>query len=157
MNVTGARRRHDLSLEGVFAKVEEYGGEKDLFIQLFDPRRVIGKEHLFWAYDKARYCFDEEENRADSLEMETLLWASGEGQIKDALDKIGLHEDSPETAVMIEEEPDGLLNFMDWEKEDSLLEPSLEKLKEFGVTEEEIDTVEEPYELVFERMALSTV
>lgn len=155
MYVVGALLEEPADSTEVFDKVEYYRKEKDVFLQLFDQSKVIGKQHLEWGHQKAEKTFEHKTNRADDLEMETLLWASAEWQIKDAIDKMGIKDGSDKVAVMIDEEPNIFLDHMGWSREDKILEPTMEKLKSFGVTDKEIRYVERPYDLVFEKMATS--
>lgn len=157
MKILGARIEEPESAEEIFKEVEYYREENDTFIQLFNVEKVVGREHLLWALQKARECFENKENRADSLEMETLLWSSAEWQIKDALDKMGIEDGAEKAAVMIEGDDERFLESMGWSKDDELLEPSEEKLKNFGVDESVIASTEKPYDLVFEKMATSVL
>ncbi len=145
------------SAAGTFKHVEKYRKTKDCFVQLFDDKVVVGREHLNWAYEKALYTTKRGTNRCDSLEMETLLWASGHRQIKNAIDKMGLHDDAEEAVVMASDNLNSFLEYMGWQRDDSILEPSIEKLLALGMTKEEIETTDKPYDLVFEFMATSVI
>ncbi|MBS3817853.1 MAG: hypothetical protein KGY76_09870 [Candidatus Thermoplasmatota archaeon] len=155
MKILGARIEEPESAKEIFKEVENYREEKDTFIQLFDVEKVVGREHLLWALQKAEECFENGENRADSLEMETLLWSSAEWQIKDALDKMGIEDGAKKAVVMIDGDEEKFLEYMGWNRDDDLLEASEDKLKNFGVEEKLISTTEKPYDLVFEKMATS--
>ncbi|MFP3871548.1 MAG: KEOPS complex subunit Cgi121 [Candidatus Aenigmatarchaeota archaeon] len=157
MQVIGVKTSVSTSSDEILEDIEEYRRKKEVFIQIFDSDKVIGKEHLQWAYQKAKECFENGTNRADSLEIETLLWASAEWQIKDALDKMGVKDHDEEAVVLIEDEVslENLLDFMGWTRDDDLLKLDKKKLKDFGIQEEEIEAVDDPYELVFEKMATS--
>ncbi len=155
MHVIGAKIEETSDSKKILDKVESYRKEKDVFLQLFDQSKVVGKEHLLWAYQKAEESFEQESNRADDLEIETLLWASAEWQIKDALHKMGIKDSTEKVGMMIDGDPKLFLDFMGWSRDDSVLEPSIEKLKAFGIGDNEINSVDTPYELVFEKMATS--
>ncbi len=159
MKVIGIDTNEAKKSEEVLEKLDEFKEEHDVFIQVFDAGKVIGDEHLLWAYQKAEESFESGTNRANSIEIETLLWASAEWQIKDALAKMGLKDDAEKGVVLIEREEliRDLLDFMDWSRDDDAFEPNQEKLKEFGVKETEMRSVEEPIELVFEKMATSVL
>lgn len=155
MKVCGVRfnKKHDSGeLIGI---IDSFRKEKDIFIQLFNHHKVIGEEHLLWAYDKAEEMMEQKSNRADSIEIETLLWASGEWQIKEAIEKMGVPKRTDKAVLMIEEDLDDLLEEMDWKRDDDLLKPSIEKLKKFGINEKEIESVTDPYDLIFEEMSTS--
>jgi len=140
-------------LDEIFKRLERYRKEKSIFIQVFDAKMIIGKDHLIWAYDKALRSFDQKTNRADSLEMETLLWSSGERQIKNAIKKMGITEDTDKAVIIIEKNEDEFLELMKWQKDDSIIKPSLDKLNRFGVKKEEIEISDNPYDLIFEKMS----
>jgi len=155
MYVIGARIDEAKDSKEVLERVEYYRKEKDVFLQLFNQEKVVGKEHLLWAFQKAEECFKHGTNRADNIEIETLLWASAEWQIKDAFEVIGIEDGAEKAAIMIDEDPKFFLDFMEWSREDSILKPSMNKLKAFGIGENEINSVDAPYDLVFEKMAIS--
>jgi len=157
--IVGVEIRGPKKAKHVLEKLEGHRKENDIFIQVLNTEKVIGKEHLLWAFQKAEESFENGTNRANSLEMETLLWASAEWQIKNALYKMGIADEAEEAALMIEDKEhlEDLLDFMDWVRNDEVLEPSEEKLKNFGLEESEIASVKEPYDLVFEKMATSVL
>ncbi len=155
MKVCGVEfdRSHDP--DELLKKIEEYKNKDEIFIQIFNHKKVIGEDHLLWAYQKATECMDQNSNRADSLDIETLLWASAEWQIKEAIDKMGVPEKSKKAVIMVEKDLDRFLTEMGWERNDELLEPTIDKLKRFGIGQEEIESVTEPYDLIFEKMSTS--
>lgn len=139
----------------ILKKVEAHKKKYDTFLQLFNADLVIGKDHLLWAYDKAKRGFKQNTNRAESMEIETLLWASGERQIKNAIKIMGIPKDSRKAVIMMEKGLNEFLEMMEWERDDTLVEPSLEKLHRFGIKKEKIELSEEPYDLIFEKMSTS--
>lgn len=78
MKVCGVKFDKKYDTEELLDMIESYRNENDIFIQLFNHDKVIGEDHLLWAYDKAKEMMEQESNRADSIEIETLLWASAE-------------------------------------------------------------------------------
>ncbi len=157
MKVCGVRFKDEKDIDEIFRKVESYREEHDVFLQLFDASKVIGEEHLLWAYQKAEEAFENDENRAVSLDMETLLWASAQWQIKDAIDKMGVSNNLEKAVVLIEGNVGGVLEGFDAERDDDIIEPSIEKMKNFGVSSVELKSVSRPYDLVFEKMATSVL
>jgi len=157
MNVKciGCKMEPSSDIDEIFERLERYRKEKSIFIQVFDAEMIIGKDHLIWAYDKALRSFDQKTNRADSLEMETLLWSSGERQIKNALNKMGIKKSSKNVAILSDSNISDLLSEMGWEKDDNVLAPSKEKLEKHDITIEEINSVDEPYDLIYEKMSVS--
>ena len=155
MHVLGVNIKEPKDAQEIFEMIEDYREKNEVFIQIFDHSKVVGEEHLLWAFNKAEDTFEQGNNRANDLEIETLLWSSGEWQIKEAIAKMGLDDKAENAALLIGEEPSGFLNFMDWGRDDSLLEAGREKLKAFGIKEEEIESVEKPEDLFFEKMSTS--
>ena len=144
-----------LTIDDIFDKIEFYREKYDVFIQVFEADMIMGKVHLIWAYEKALRSFQQETNRAISLEMETLLWSSGEKQIKDALKKMGIKEETEHVAIISDSDPTGFVRYMGWEIEDDALEPTMEKLRNYGITEDEIGSTDKPYDLLFEKMSIA--
>lgn len=155
MKIIGARIDEPTASEEVFEKIESYRDRTDSLVQVFDHSKVVGEEHLLWAFQKAEESFENGSNRADSIEIETLLWSSGEWQIKDAIDKMGLEDGAEKAVVLIDEDHQDFLDFMDWTRDDMILEANEERLKAFGIDEKEIESVDSPEDLVFEKMATS--
>lgn len=68
---------------------------------------------------------------------------------------MGVPENSDKAVLIIEESLNEFLKEMNWKKDDYLLKPPIEKLKRFGIDEKEIESVTEPYDLIFEKMSTS--
>lgn len=157
IKVIGYISKSQIETDEIFNNIERFRDKNDIFLQVFDAEYVIGEEHLIWAYDKAVKSFKNGTNTANSLEIETILWSSAETQIKDALEKMGLKYDSKKIAILTDTDPSDITDVMGWVKDKSVIKPSIEKLKRFGVTQTEIDSVEKPYDLVFEKMATANI
>jgi len=157
LDVIGVKIDERAPTDTVFEKITNYSKENNCFVQIFDPEMVVGKDHLLWAIEKAKSRFEDDENRADSLEMEILLCSSGERQIKNAIKKMGLKDMSDKAAVVTNCDTDGLLDHIGWERDDDILVPSIDKLKNYGVSEIEIGSTDKPFDLVFEIMATSEI
>ncbi|MFW6304225.1 MAG: KEOPS complex subunit Cgi121 [Candidatus Saliniplasma sp.] len=155
LNIIGCKFESTKEIELILEKIGSYRKEHNTFLQIFNPDFVIGKEHLLWAYDKAKRSFEHKTNRADSLEIEILLWASGERQIKNAIKTIGIKENSKKFALLIDSDLNDFLHVMECKRDDTVLDPSINKLKNFGISENEIDSVENPYDLIFEKLSTS--
>jgi KEOPS complex subunit Cgi121 len=70
-------------------------------VQIFDADRVAGPCHLFFAYINAKKAHEQERRISDNLEMEILLYASGQRQIVKAIDIIGVHPHTSSLAVLL--------------------------------------------------------
>jgi tRNA threonylcarbamoyladenosine modification (KEOPS) complex Cgi121 subunit len=70
-------------------------------VQFFDSSLVAGSEHLRFAALNALNAFKGNVNISSSLAMETLLYASAQRQIKEAVRLIGIKPSTSRVAVLI--------------------------------------------------------
>ncbi|UCH01313.1 MAG: hypothetical protein JSV20_05360 [Candidatus Bathyarchaeota archaeon] len=70
-------------------------------IQLFDADFIAGKKHLFFASLNALKAFKQKNNISDSLEIESLIYASGQRQINIAIEMVGIKLTTSRIAVLI--------------------------------------------------------
>ena len=154
VKILGARGPPRPSSE-MLAAVQRVGSSSS--IQLLDARFVLGHSHLVSAAEHASRAMRQGTNVARTLPVEFVLYASGERQIAQALEKMGLREDTETFAVVLfdDADPDSTLAALELSRDDSVLDPSLEKLRAFGLTDEEIASAppDRMYDLVFERVA----
>ncbi len=75
--------------------------DDDACIQFFDASLVAGWEHLYFAALNALNAFKSKCSISNSLAMETLLYASAQRQIKDAVNLMGIKPSTPNVAVLI--------------------------------------------------------
>jgi len=127
-------------------------------IQLLDARLVCGRDHLASAAEHAERAMREGTNAAKALAVEFLLYASGERQIADALAKMGIRSNTTEFAVVAFgglDVPPALVALA-LTRDDSVLEASRQKLRAFGLSDAEIDSVpgDRQTDLVLERVAM---
>ena len=73
----------------------------DVWIQFFDSSVVATWQHLLFAIINAQLGFINQKSISKSIEMETLLYASTQHQIKKAIKIIGVKNDSTEVALII--------------------------------------------------------
>jgi len=136
------------------AALREFGGD----IQLLDARLVCGRDHLVSAAEHAERAMREGTNAAKTLAVEFVLYASGERQIADALEKMGIREDTTEFAVVAFGGLDTatVLEALALTRDDAVLEASRQKLRAFGLSDAEIDSVpaDRQADLVLERVAM---
>lgn len=145
-------------------------------IQFFDAAAVATWQHLYFAALNALTAFENKKNISNSLAMETLLYASAQHQIKNALKLLGISTNSREVAVLIigedEESVNSVLKIVSkliaGESDDSVLnltDSRAKIIKEiFEITDTEIKTAakrtgleeEALVNLVIERAALLT-
>jgi len=74
---------------------------KDNKVQLLDADLVAGWEHLYFATLNAQKAFETGLNISKDLAVETLLYASGQHQIRKAVELLGVKTGSCNVAVVI--------------------------------------------------------
>jgi tRNA threonylcarbamoyladenosine modification (KEOPS) complex Cgi121 subunit len=129
-------------------------------LQVVRDACVVGPDHVRWAAHHARRAIAEGRAQGKSLEVEFLRYLAGSRQIKAALEKAGLPDNSS-TAVAIAFGPkrlDALEHFTDslgLKEDDGLATASLAKLQAFGITDAAIaaTTQERRLDLVLEAVA----
>lgn len=73
----------------------------DVEIQIFNANLIASWEHLYFAALNALKAFQGKLNISNSLAMETLLYASAQRQIKNAIDLLGKKPQCSKIAVLI--------------------------------------------------------
>lgn len=120
-------------------------------VQFFDADRVAGSMHLTYALLNALQAFNQRRNFSKSLEVEVLLYASGQRQIGKAIEMLGLRRDTTTLALLllgssakaINEAEAQLVDLVPGKRDDRVLaldrEPKCSGLKTlFGVTDLEL-------------------
>jgi KEOPS complex subunit Cgi121 len=146
-------------------KVSKFIEENDILIQVFDAELIYGKNHLISAFEHAKRAIDRKSNSTNSLEMETLLYSSGERQLKLAIPKMGVKKGSDAIALIfisksLSKITDKLvskfLEELNLKRDDSVLEGNEDTLDKFGITESELKTVTKAKygDLILEKVAM---
>ena len=168
--ITGIRNVKTNNLEDLMRKFRE---DPESILQIFNADLIASWEHIFFATLNALKSFESGRNISRHLEMEILLYASTQRQIKNALELIGVKPDVKDIAVIIlSDSKDRLLEciseveeFFGGERDENILSIDSRKfdsIKEaFKITDEEIESMsgirsrEEALKyLVIEHMAL---
>jgi|YelNatPaOPRAMG01_1025707.scaffolds.fasta_scaffold26014_2 tRNA threonylcarbamoyladenosine modification (KEOPS) complex Cgi121 subunit len=140
-------------------------------LQVFDDRLVATWEHLYFAVLNAYLAFMEKQNISRSVEVETMLYASAQRQIRKALEVFGVKTGASSLALVLAGSADDVAvtlqkvaAFLHAEPNEALLELTEEKARNirivFGVTALELETRcrKNPHralvDAVVERMAL---
>ena len=158
----------DLDPQKLLDNIQDFAKENSISIQIFDAQLIFGKDHLRSACEHAKRAFKQENHISESLEMEIMLYAAGEYQIKNALGKLGVKPGASEIALIIVGELENIeqkLNvFFEKLKVDGLelsidnrvLDGDIKTLKLYGITDDELNAVPEDhwFELVLEKVAL---
>lgn len=74
---------------------------KESNIQFFDAKLVATEKHIYFAALNALNAFANKMNISNSVDIETLLYASAQRQIKKAVELLGIKNDSSQLAVLI--------------------------------------------------------
>lgn len=145
------------SVSEILEKIKHYSLKNRITIAILNADFVLGKEHLLSAAEHALRAFEKKRNLSKHLETEILLYASGERQINEAIDKIGIKGTSEKVALVVIGKANipKMLSALNIERNDSVLERDIEKkLSRFGFTESEIKSVNKPEDLILEKIAL---
>ena len=73
----------------------------DVEFQFFDAGLIATWQHLYFAAFHALKSFNSKENISRSLPMETMLYASGQRQIRKAVEKFGIKPTSLHIAIVL--------------------------------------------------------
>src|SRR2546426_6470975 len=141
--------------KAVLAGLRAYMHSKGGWAQILNPESVFGRDHLVSALGHARRAFDQGRNTTDSIEMEFLLYVSGERQISKALEVAGARARQPVVvAIASGGSAEDLLARYSWDRDDALLEPTAARLRRAGFSKEEIDSAgSSATDLILERGA----
>ena len=171
VDITGYRRVSFDRAEA-FLKASRKQIVKSVDIQFFDADLIATQEHLYFAVLNALQAFKSKTNRSKSPAMETLLYASAQGQIQKAIECCGIKPKTKKMAVAIIGDDPGQIRkavgamseFFCSELDETVLDLTKSKLKKirkaFAITQEELETQKKGSEemavanLVIERVAL---
>jgi KEOPS complex subunit Cgi121 len=148
-------------------QISIFAKDNKLIIQAFDANVIFGEKHLISAVEHAVRAIDRKTNTTNSLEMEILLYASGERQLKLAIPKIGVKKGEVNIALVFFNKTRRLLDILIEEfleqlsliRDDKVLDGNIETLKKFGLNENEIKTVTKAKygDLILEKVAMVDV
>lgn len=163
MKIVGAKGNIK-DVDSFLKQVGSFVRSHNVIVQVFDADVIYGKNHLVSAFEHAKRAMDEKTNTTNSLEMEILLYASGERQLKLAIPKMGIKKGDSAIAFIFvnedEETPDQvsseLLRSLSLVRDDKVLEGDKDTLKKFGINEQEIKTVTKAKygDLILEKVAM---
>jgi len=152
------------NVDSFLDKIIKFRKEKELIIQAFNADLIYEKEHLISAFKHAKRAFKNKTNSTNSLEMEILLYSSGERQLKLAIPKMGVVSGNSNVGFIFVKDKamisDRIINeFLDYvslKRDDKVLLGNADTLKKFGIKKNEIQTVtEDKYgHLILEKIAL---
>jgi len=140
-------------------KIAKITKEKNTIIQVFNADLIYDDKHIISAYEHAKRAMIRKTNSTNTLEMEILLYASGDRQLKNAILKMGVIKGNANIAFFIEDKSEDiekqLLNELSLKRDDKVLKGDIITLKKFGITDNEIATVsKEKYgHIILEKIA----
>jgi KEOPS complex subunit Cgi121 len=152
VGIAGFREAKVIDVQAFMEAVREKIGHNTF--QLLNADHVAGWEHLYFAVLNALKAFQDGRNLAGRLDIEMLLYASGQDQISESFTLLGLTPQTSRIALVTltesEEEARAVLNHampLLGVPDDSVLEVNEEKFKKireiFSVSNEELETVAE--------------
>jgi len=153
------------NIDDFLEKTRGFSEKNKVVLQVFDAELIYGEKHLVSALTHAKRAFEEKRNTTNTLEMEILLYAAGERQLKLAIPKIGFKKGEVTTVALfyIEEKKINLdtivekfLKEFGLKKDNKVLEGDINTLKKFGIKDSEIKTVSEDIysDLILEKVAM---
>lgn len=167
------------SVSEILDKIQKLEAEYQVYIQLLDADKVCGKKHLEVAVMHTVRAFARGENLSKKFGIELLRFAGAVRQLKDGITKMGIKEGMSRIAVVVYYSPTTktttqidktklkeletrLVAELRGVRNDAILNPSHQKLINFGITESELKNLmiavaQNPYKLVFERMAFVNI
>ncbi len=137
--------------KNLFDNILEISRKENVVIQLFDPEKIATWKHIFIAALNAIAAFKQSRNVASQLSLEILLYATGQRQIKDAINLLGVSKQIRKAAILVLGDSrekiiaffEKIISLLNGREEEKLLEiSSKEKMQQllniFKITEEEI-------------------
>lgn len=156
------------NVEEFLNNIREYAEKNKINLQVFNADLIYGEKHLISAFEHAKRAIKQKTNTTNSLEMEIMLYAAGERQLKNAIPKMGVKKGKSNLAFIFvnnfektqEEKLSQIVNKFIKQfhliRDDKVLEGDIDTLKKFGLTKTEIDTVtkDKYQDLILERVAM---
>jgi len=146
-------------------QVGSFAQSHKIIIQTFDADLIYGERHLISAVEHAVRAINQKKNTTNSLEMEILLYASGERQIKLAIPKMGVKKGNSNIVFVLIKDAkakisdkmiDELLELLSLNRDDKVVDGDEGTLKKFGISENEMKTVTKAKygDLILEKVAM---
>jgi len=140
---------------GLLEQVVSLAKSREIEVLVLRADLVFGLDHLRSALHHARRAFSGGTNSSDSISMETLLYASGERQLSSAIKKMSVSRETRKVLI-VQLTAGELAAGTEWAPFlETMGKAPPHRLREFGITDEEIATLGErnPGELVLEKVA----
>jgi tRNA threonylcarbamoyladenosine modification (KEOPS) complex Cgi121 subunit len=147
--------------------ISSFSKKHEIILQVFDADLIYGKNHLLSSIYHALRAIERKKNSTNSLAMEIMLYASGERQLKLAIPKMGIKNNTKNIALLLinrrniniqisDNLINDLLEFISFKRCDSVLVGNEKTLIKFGINKNEIKTISKKnhQNLVIEKVAL---
>ena len=154
------------SVNDFMIDVNNFAETHELIIQLLDADMIFGREHIISAFEHAQRSIHRDEASTHSIQMELLLYASGERQIKHAIKKMGVKKGKTAFVAIFlftDEKKQSIENIISMfnqkfqiEVNESAILPIESKLFDYGISKQAIESVrdDQKFQLVLEKIAL---
>jgi len=137
------------------AELRTFARSKGGWAQILDAGHVVGADHVISAFEHAHRAIERGSQKTNSLEVELLLYASGEHQISRAIERVGARAGKPFVLVV----GGGLsaaevLRRFKWSRDNGVFAANVQKLRAFGFNKTEIDSAgPRATDLILEKVA----
>jgi len=150
------------SIDSFLKKIEGFAKENNLTVQAFNADLIYGKNHLISSVEHATRSIVQKTNTTNSLGKEILLYASGGRQLKIAIPKMGVKQGKANIAFVFygdkisDQIIKNLLEKLSLAKDNKVLEGSINTLKKYGISNNELESVtKDKYgDLILEKIAM---
>jgi tRNA threonylcarbamoyladenosine modification (KEOPS) complex Cgi121 subunit len=166
IKIIGAKGQID-NVDTFLTNLSNYALKNKVGIQVFDADMVYGTLHLRSAFEHAKRAIKQKSSTTNSLEMELLLYTSGERQLKLAIPKVGIKKGNVHIAFLFFSKKSNIdprvinkiISINKFHIDNSVLQGDIQTLRNFGIRENEIKTVTKAkYEdLILEKVAMVDV
>jgi KEOPS complex subunit Cgi121 len=130
-------------VESFIDEINQFAQIQGIHVQVLDAGMICGLNHMESAITHALRAYDEHRMATQTLEMEVLLYASGERQLTRAIPKMGVKKDSHSMVVSILSgnhslyELDRIIRLFkeqfEFKEDSSVISVSIEKLKRWMI------------------------
>ena len=153
-------------VENYIRLVHQFAEQHSIHIQLLDAQMIYGKIHLESAIYHAIRAMNEKKMSTQSIEMEILIYSSGERQLNHAIPKMGIKQgETSIVAIFLDENIkkkkfnesiELFIEKFNIQIDDTVFEQSIEKIKTWGFSEDEKQTIsKDSFEnLILEKIAM---
>ena len=144
----------DVEVDDVDSLLKKMNEQISSNIQIFNAENTAGFKHLFFAAINAINAFNQKRNISDSLAMETMLYASGQRQIKKAIEMLGVKTGTSNIAVLLIDQGEDeirtaenkVLEIINGKQDKSVLEingnTKTKRLRQlYGISDKEVEAV----------------